>query len=39
MEYEIARSNNRIISIDAFNDDFCDCPLSGLDEPGTSACS
>jgi len=21
------------------NDDFCDCPLSGKDEPGTSACA
>jgi len=27
------------VSLDRVNDDFCDCPLTGLDEPGTSACS
>lgn len=28
-----------IISWDRVNDDFCDCPHDGSDEPGTSACS
>lgn len=27
------------ISWDRVNDDFCDCPGDGSDEPGTSACS
>ena len=30
---------NKIIPISAFNDDYCDCFISNLDEPGTSACS
>ena len=28
-----------IIPSSSINDDFCDCTLDGLDEPGTSACS
>ncbi|KAI3645009.1 hypothetical protein MP228_011173 [Amoeboaphelidium protococcarum] len=28
-----------VIPISAVNDNYCDCPLDGLDEPGTSACS
>lgn len=27
------------VSWDRINDDFCDCPHDGSDEPGTSACS
>lgn len=27
------------IAWDRVNDDFCDCPYDGSDEPGTSACS
>mmetsp|Transcript_5898 Transcript_5898/g.10869 ORF Transcript_5898/g.10869 Transcript_5898/m.10869 type:complete len:920 (-) Transcript_5898:113-2872(-) len=27
------------LTISAVNDDYCDCPEDGLDEPGTSACA
>jgi hypothetical protein len=27
------------IAFEKVNDDFCDCPRDGSDEPGTSACS
>ena len=30
---------DRIIPISQFNDNYCDCFYTGLDEPGTSACS
>jgi hypothetical protein len=29
----------RVISSEWINDGYCDCPLDGLDEPGTEACS
>lgn len=29
----------RVIPTEWINDDYCDCPLDGLDEPGTEACS
>lgn len=29
---------NKIIEMSSFNDDFCDCLITGYDEPGTSAC-
>lgn len=28
-----------VISADKINDGYCDCPLDGLDEPDTEACS
>ena len=28
-----------VISADRINDGYCDCPLTGEDEPNTSACS
>ena len=32
-------SSTRVISADRINDGYCDCPLDGLDEPDTEACS
>lgn len=26
--------DEKVISINAVNDNYCDCPLSGFDEPG-----
>lgn len=26
------------INVSHLNDDYCDCPVDGMDEPGTSAC-
>lgn len=34
-----AAGSSAEISWDRINDDFCDCPGDGSDEPGTSACS
>jgi len=31
--------NVRVIPDSYINDGFCDCPLDGLDEPATDACS
>lgn len=31
-------SSTQKVHVSALNDDFCDCELTGLDEPGTSAC-
>lgn len=28
----------RRLSWDQINDNYCDCPTDGMDEPGTSAC-
>jgi hypothetical protein len=36
--YNPNESEDKIISMSAFNDDFCDCLSLGHDEPGTAAC-
>jgi len=30
--------DGKVLKPEYINDDYCDCPQSGLDEPGTSAC-
>ncbi|XP_071451435.1 uncharacterized protein [Hetaerina americana] len=34
----VCLTSRKEIGMDRVNDDFCDCPLDGSDEPGTSAC-
>lgn len=29
----------RLLKTHQINDEYCDCPLTGFDEPGTAACS
>lgn len=35
----LCEREGKTVRIEAVNDDFCDCPLYGEDEPGTSACA
>ena len=39
MKGEYNNNMDKIIDINDFNDDFCDCIRTGYDEPGTSACN
>jgi hypothetical protein len=32
-------TKSRTIPANRINDDYCDCPLTGADEPNTSACA
>lgn len=34
----MCHKSKRIIPFDRVNDDYCDCPEDGSDEPSTNAC-
>ncbi len=39
LSFKCNPESDKLVSYTAINDDFCDCPENGFDEPGTSACS